>query len=860
MSDVASNVIWVSVGGSDRNSGSATSPVKTIQHAIEIATPGTTIMVKAGTYVENVQISGSVNAQLKNLTADKPLAIVSADGPGAAVIEGADKSGLVSTVYTIAMSHMTIDGFHIVSNVSRQLGANDGGPLKVIGNPDVTDPSVGVVIENNTFSGTGVSMLKVTCTEGALIANNSFEGTVHQNFIDMVTVWDTTIVSNDFIGQAWLGITMKNGSHDNLVQHNYFDFENHSGKATQTGILVGGVGYSRETRDPLPDEFNGYEARNISVIENVFAGQSDFGVMFQGGVESLVQGNVFANAGGVAVKSATSPSNINGSISRDNTIEGNILVTTKVLHETFDAAPGYAFEGNLPGTLEDAGFDYGQGSFDGDGGSLGGDGGLGGGKLILRAAGSGAPGAAPTFEVFADGVSLGVASIGNPTASLLDPRQGEAYQALFRDYAFDLKGARPDRIEIVYSNDGRSGEINRDLAIDSITLAGVTLQSEAAGYFTARNGSVALSGARELLYVNGTLVFDDLGAALAPKPVNKAPVIEAPAAFEADENETMGLRFRVVDPDSAAGTVAAVLTREDGTAVDPGSYGLTALGDGEFRFVWSPGETQDGRYSIALTADDGAASSSATVALTIREIATAPVFEALPDVTLREGGTAAFTVRAVDLDGHSPALSMVLVREEDGSLVDPAAYRFTDRGDGTGRFVWATGEADDGAYVARITADDGGLRTTTEVAVVVEEVPVTLTVRAAGVGTPGVAPLFELIVDGQSQGITALTHLVQHDTFRMNNDAIFRDYSFSIAGGAPERVEIRYINDGTSGRINRDLAIDYIAIDGEVFESEAAGWFSPDSGNARFAGARELLYVNGTLAFEDLAYADTLLV
>src|SRR3712207_8962590 len=42
----------------DGNGGSEGTPLKTIQAAVDQATPGTAIMVKAGTYAENVSLNG----------------------------------------------------------------------------------------------------------------------------------------------------------------------------------------------------------------------------------------------------------------------------------------------------------------------------------------------------------------------------------------------------------------------------------------------------------------------------------------------------------------------------------------------------------------------------------------------------------------------------------------------------------------------------------------------------------------------------------------------------------------------------------------------------------------------------------
>ena len=73
-------VIWVSNSGNNGNNGSEHSPMKSIQAALDKAAPGTAVMVKAGTYVENVVFKESGRA-------DAPIQLISADGIGAAKIK-----------------------------------------------------------------------------------------------------------------------------------------------------------------------------------------------------------------------------------------------------------------------------------------------------------------------------------------------------------------------------------------------------------------------------------------------------------------------------------------------------------------------------------------------------------------------------------------------------------------------------------------------------------------------------------------------------------------------------------------------------------------------------------------------------
>src|SRR5687768_8011083 len=101
---VPTKYIWVSTSGNDGNSGSSSAPLKSIQAAVDRATPGTAVMVKAGTYTENVRFS-------KDGGADAPIQLISADGTGAAQINPA-KSGY-STIIGHGVQNIVIKGFGI---------------------------------------------------------------------------------------------------------------------------------------------------------------------------------------------------------------------------------------------------------------------------------------------------------------------------------------------------------------------------------------------------------------------------------------------------------------------------------------------------------------------------------------------------------------------------------------------------------------------------------------------------------------------------------------------------------------------------------------------------------------------------
>ena len=93
---------WVAPSGLDTNPGTDTAPFRTLQKALDVATAGTTITLKAGEYHEAVATK----------TAGAAAAPITIKGP----IEGRDKAvlyGLGGRVFSINHSYYTLTGFTI---------------------------------------------------------------------------------------------------------------------------------------------------------------------------------------------------------------------------------------------------------------------------------------------------------------------------------------------------------------------------------------------------------------------------------------------------------------------------------------------------------------------------------------------------------------------------------------------------------------------------------------------------------------------------------------------------------------------------------------------------------------------------
>lgn len=102
---VQSGTYYVSTSGNDENNGSMSQPWKTIQHALNVAIAGDTILVMAGSYKEQLTFRHSGNETegyivLKSLSAEQPLL----DGSGL---------GVNTAMIIDSVSYVVIDGFEI---------------------------------------------------------------------------------------------------------------------------------------------------------------------------------------------------------------------------------------------------------------------------------------------------------------------------------------------------------------------------------------------------------------------------------------------------------------------------------------------------------------------------------------------------------------------------------------------------------------------------------------------------------------------------------------------------------------------------------------------------------------------------
>jgi Right handed beta helix region len=239
--------VWVSPSGSNSNDGSSAHPYKTIQYALDHATPGTAVMVKAGTYAENVEFHHSG-------TADKPIWLISADGVGKAHIKPG-KSTTTATIEAFGEDYIVISGFD-VSGGDR----NTNGIAVTQGGTDFSNLTHHVVIKNNIVHDAVKDGIKVAQGDYVYVVNNRVHHVGDQG-IDFVAVNNSVIARNEvtYVTGKAPALFAKGGSTNVLIADNYV------AHVANDGIAVGG--WTEGTKNMRPG-YTGWQAKNVVVIDN----------------------------------------------------------------------------------------------------------------------------------------------------------------------------------------------------------------------------------------------------------------------------------------------------------------------------------------------------------------------------------------------------------------------------------------------------------------------------------------------------------------------------------------------------------------------------------------------------------------
>ncbi len=231
-------------GDDDSGDGSTGSPFATIDRAARDATPGTRILVGAGTYSGNVGL-GDLNG-----SEGRPIAIV-ADGD---VTLDAGGSGVGLAISELAW--VVVEGFTIRGAGVHGMNIDDGGsydtPAHHLVLRDLTIPGAG--------SGGNNDCIKMSGVDDFWVLGSDVSGCDSGEIIDMVGCHRGVISGNYFHDTVGTGVQAKGGSADTLIHGNRF------ARIPGRGVNAGGstgLEYFRPLDAP-------HEAARIRIVANTF--------------------------------------------------------------------------------------------------------------------------------------------------------------------------------------------------------------------------------------------------------------------------------------------------------------------------------------------------------------------------------------------------------------------------------------------------------------------------------------------------------------------------------------------------------------------------------------------------------------
>lgn len=192
----------------------------TIQAAVDAASPGTIIVVRDGTYRENIVV------EEKN-----DLVIRSEHGPKNTIICNTGETSDADIIELIACKNIVLQGFTIVND--KDLVAHG---MKIM--------SDNITIANNIIKGPNVNIAVIVDTcRGIILQNNTFRETFNGIQIDRSSGFRVT--NNLIIGMNGYGINFRHNNHNNLVDHNIISsIQSTVPEIAGTGIIIDSDVYS----------------------------------------------------------------------------------------------------------------------------------------------------------------------------------------------------------------------------------------------------------------------------------------------------------------------------------------------------------------------------------------------------------------------------------------------------------------------------------------------------------------------------------------------------------------------------------------------------------------------------------------
>jgi hypothetical protein len=320
-SDPAS--FYVGPSGSDQNTGrTPDQPFQTIQHAIDLAGPGDTIVLAAGVYLQDV-------VSRRAGTASAPITI---KGPADAVVKGGGKKRIVE----INHDHLTLEGFTL-DGLWGSPKAKKGFREKllyVVGRAP-NDGVTGLIIMHMTFKNAGDECLRMRYfAQHNQVGYSRFEGCGVHDFKFRAGKRNGEAIyigtAPEQRGNGENPTSAPDQSSANWIHHNHFNTQGNECVDIKEASSANLVEYNTCTGQQDPKS-GGFDARGSGNIfrYNESYGNRGAGIRLGGdkasdGIDNQVYGNYLHGNQGGAIKLARQPQKLCGNRMANNR-GGNVV-------------------------------------------------------------------------------------------------------------------------------------------------------------------------------------------------------------------------------------------------------------------------------------------------------------------------------------------------------------------------------------------------------------------------------------------------------------------------------------------------------------------------------------------------------
>ncbi|MGE0118018.1 MAG: carbohydrate-binding domain-containing protein [Dongiaceae bacterium] len=429
------------------------------------------------------------------------------------------------------------------------------------------------------------------------------------------------------------------------------------------------------------------------------------------------------------------------------------------------------------------------------------------------------------FQLMVDGKAVG--AVQTVTAS----HAQKAWQQF--SFTGDFGTTGPGKVEVVYLNDlwGGTGK-DRNLYVDSISVNGKIFQSETAGTYDRASGS-DLHGVERMAWA-GKMVFATDGT--GPVAASTSTSTSSGSTSTAKPSSSSGAAS--TSTTAAASGSDTIVVRVSGDHYD-GAPQFKLMVDGQqvggiqtVSAVKSKGQWQEFTFKTDLGADDAG---KVEVVFT-------------NDAWGGAGKDRNLFVDKITVNGEVYQSEQVGVYDR----VSGTDLTGTERMNYAGKMVFNVADADPVAAstststssgstsTAKPSSSSGAASTSTTAAASGSD---TIVVRVSGDHYDG-APQFKLMVDGQQVGAVQTVSAVK-------SKGQWQEFTFKTDLGADDaaKVEVVFTNDawGGTGK-DRNLFVDKITVNGEVYQSEQVGVYERTSGTD-LTGTERMNYA-GKMVFD----------